>query len=754
MKKIVVISGPYGCGIYSIVNELLENKELNLRFPIVTTSRTIRSGETNGVDYYFINQDEFRKKIVEDEFIEYEEITGNIFYGTEKEEIERGERNIIIQTDPDTAWNIKQKYKDRVFIIFMKPGSIDIIWKRLVVSGRLSYKEIEERIKQIRIQISKADIFDYVAINSEDGRIIGELAHKIKEFINLPDSYYLKRDAFGIDAICEILSFVNNRQQKLSFYGVPRYIYRGVSSFIFQKDAKSPMVSTEFTIKSGLNVRLERTYDAISKKCLHSCSISKINELINNAMREFPNKYSNSSELEILADIQHNGGATCLIDFSKNILIALWFACQNDFDNDALLYCYNTKQDIERETLVYVQHQESVEIEKLFAKTSHTKNIINQDCSLFYLWQPSAVNNRIVRQDSIFLLGLDEFYVLEHNHDVLVIRISADKKQSIKQALASYFNISEETIYNDEVGMALSNAKLKPYMEESGGVIEHYQDAILNIRKGYYTNALEQLKRYQGNVDYENLEISKRISLHFYLAVCYRHMSFEGIEHSYLYNSLLEYVRVIEQEEEVVAKLKDRSEELEYCYGKIFRSYNEIITLCYVLECYDYGVEICEKILMRICHSDSAPCHYIPISVKVCLMIKFELQILSSIQNNKTMDLESLNIDYYHDTYSKFETLIIDYYKLIYRIYRLYADMKPLSILTEDILLFQKRTNSLSCLDYQPETASWDFIYIKNVIERIFTDKLHDSYFSIMQKLTSMIISVRDICANQERLFK
>lgn len=149
MEKLIVISGVSGCGKHEILENILRDEGLNLRFPISTTSRQIRGTEEDGVNYYFITPDEFREKIKNEEFLEYEEIYDGCFYGTEIAELERGNSTVILDMDPDVAWNIKQKYKDRVFIIFILPDSIGPLRKRLKARETESEKSIEERIRHI-----------------------------------------------------------------------------------------------------------------------------------------------------------------------------------------------------------------------------------------------------------------------------------------------------------------------------------------------------------------------------------------------------------------------------------------------------------------------------------------------------------------------------------------------------------------------------------------------------------------------------
>lgn len=133
--KLFIFSAPSGSGKTTIVRTLLE-KDLNLEFSISATSRSKRENETDGKDYYFLSADDFKEKIDKDEFVEWEEVYENRFYGTLKSELERiwnQGKHVIFDVDVVGGLNIKKKYPDKALSIFIMPPSIEELEKRLIL---------------------------------------------------------------------------------------------------------------------------------------------------------------------------------------------------------------------------------------------------------------------------------------------------------------------------------------------------------------------------------------------------------------------------------------------------------------------------------------------------------------------------------------------------------------------------------------------------------------------------------------------
>ena len=169
--KMVIVSAPSGSGKSTIVNWLMqEHPELNLYFSVSCTSRPPRGTEQNGVEYFFLSPQEFREKIARDEFLEFEEVYEDRFYGTLKEQVEtqrnNGE-NVVFDVDVKGGCNIKQYYGDEALSLFIQPPSVDELRKRLVNRGTDSPEDIEKRVSKAAYELTFADKFDKVLINDD-----------------------------------------------------------------------------------------------------------------------------------------------------------------------------------------------------------------------------------------------------------------------------------------------------------------------------------------------------------------------------------------------------------------------------------------------------------------------------------------------------------------------------------------------------------------------------------------------------------
>ena len=165
--KLIIFSAPSGSGKSTIINYLLQ-QSLRLRFSISATSRAPRGTEKNGVEYYFLTPEAFKAHIAKGDFLEYEEVYTDKFYGTLKSEVERilneGD-NVIFDVDVVGGCNIKRFYGDRALSVFIQPPSIEELRKRLVGRGTDTPEVIESRIAKAEYELSFADKFDTVVIN-------------------------------------------------------------------------------------------------------------------------------------------------------------------------------------------------------------------------------------------------------------------------------------------------------------------------------------------------------------------------------------------------------------------------------------------------------------------------------------------------------------------------------------------------------------------------------------------------------------
>ncbi len=168
-KKIIVISSPSGAGKSSIVRKLLGHF-IDMAFSVSCTTREKREGEVEGKHYYFVTVEEFKKKILENHFAEYEEVYPNKFYGTLKSEIERiwEERKVaIFDIDVKGALNLKKQYGADCLTIYIAPPSKEALVNRLKNRGTEDAKSLKERAARFEEELSYADKFDKVVVNKD-----------------------------------------------------------------------------------------------------------------------------------------------------------------------------------------------------------------------------------------------------------------------------------------------------------------------------------------------------------------------------------------------------------------------------------------------------------------------------------------------------------------------------------------------------------------------------------------------------------
>ncbi len=167
--KLIIFSAPSGTGKSTIISWLMkEHKELNLAFSISCTSRPPRGTEQNGVEYFFLTPEEFRKRIEDDEFLEYEEVYTDRFYGTLKSQVERqleaGE-NVVFDVDVKGGVNIKNFYGDRALSVFIQPPSVKELRRRLEHRATDSPDVIDQRIARAEFELTFAEKFDKIVVN-------------------------------------------------------------------------------------------------------------------------------------------------------------------------------------------------------------------------------------------------------------------------------------------------------------------------------------------------------------------------------------------------------------------------------------------------------------------------------------------------------------------------------------------------------------------------------------------------------------
>ena len=184
--KLLVFSAPSGSGKTTIVRHLLDQKDLNLEFSVSCTTREPRGEEVNGKDYYFISLQEFKKHIKAEDFVEWEEVYRDNFYGTLKSEVDRiwaQGKNVIFDIDVAGGLRIKHKFPDETLAVFVKPPSIDELKIRLKKRSTESDDKINMRIAKASVELATAPQFDVVIKNYDLGIALEEAYQLVKEFV-------------------------------------------------------------------------------------------------------------------------------------------------------------------------------------------------------------------------------------------------------------------------------------------------------------------------------------------------------------------------------------------------------------------------------------------------------------------------------------------------------------------------------------------------------------------------------------------
>ena len=185
MGKLIVISAPSGAGKTSIVHYLLKNIS-ELSFSISVCSRDKRTHETDGKDYHFLGVEEFKNKIKEDAFLEWEEVYKNQYYGTLKSELQRiwdDGKTVIFDVDVIGGLNIKKQYPKECLSVFIMPPSVDVLRERISSRGSESEEMLEKRLNKAEEEISRNQEFDSVILNDDFEIACKEAKQIITNFI-------------------------------------------------------------------------------------------------------------------------------------------------------------------------------------------------------------------------------------------------------------------------------------------------------------------------------------------------------------------------------------------------------------------------------------------------------------------------------------------------------------------------------------------------------------------------------------------
>jgi len=179
--SLVVLSGPSGCGKSSLINEILK-EEKEVYFSISTTTRAIRDGEKEGVNYFYVSKDEFKKGIEEGDFLEWAEVHGN-YYGTSIKPVREALKDgklVIFDIDVQGHEIVKQKFPLLITSVFITTPTIKELEKRLLHRGTDTKETIEKRLINAKEEIKRADEYEFFLINDDFQQTLNELKSIIK----------------------------------------------------------------------------------------------------------------------------------------------------------------------------------------------------------------------------------------------------------------------------------------------------------------------------------------------------------------------------------------------------------------------------------------------------------------------------------------------------------------------------------------------------------------------------------------------
>jgi guanylate kinase len=185
--KVVIFSAPSGAGKTTIVKHLLTLKDLHLEFSVSACTRPIRNGEIQGRDYYFMTVDEFKSRIEDNMFLEWEEVYKNSYYGTLRSEVARiwkNDNNILFDVDVEGGVSLKQIFGEKALSVFVMAPSIEELQHRLELRGTDSPEKIQKRINKAGYEMKFVSKFDRAIINDDLKKALKEAEKIVKEFLN------------------------------------------------------------------------------------------------------------------------------------------------------------------------------------------------------------------------------------------------------------------------------------------------------------------------------------------------------------------------------------------------------------------------------------------------------------------------------------------------------------------------------------------------------------------------------------------
>lgn len=185
MGKVIIFSAPSGAGKSTIVSYLL-SRNLGLEFSVSATCRPPRGQEQHGREYYFFTQEEFKQRIRNNEFLEWEEVYPGCFYGTLQSEVERiwaAGHTVIFDVDVVGGVNIKKKFGEQALSVFIQAPSVETLRKRLIGRGTDAPEKIEQRVAKAEYEMQFASQFDTIVVNDKLEEAQAEAERKVREFL-------------------------------------------------------------------------------------------------------------------------------------------------------------------------------------------------------------------------------------------------------------------------------------------------------------------------------------------------------------------------------------------------------------------------------------------------------------------------------------------------------------------------------------------------------------------------------------------
>lgn len=185
-QKIIILTAPSGAGKTTIKTRLLAGMAEQLSFSVSATTRKMRGGETDGVDYIFISEEQFKEKIDKGQFVEWQMVYPGMYYGTTVDEMKRiwsEGKTPLLDIDVKGALNVKKMFGEQVLTIFIEPPSIDILQERLMRRGTESAEHINTRISKAKEEMEYRNSFDRVIMNDDLERATKEVNEIIASFL-------------------------------------------------------------------------------------------------------------------------------------------------------------------------------------------------------------------------------------------------------------------------------------------------------------------------------------------------------------------------------------------------------------------------------------------------------------------------------------------------------------------------------------------------------------------------------------------